>query len=73
MDVKELPGWILGETILHVVCEGSSVHAVVPFGDNDPETSQTLQRLSTEAWLRPYMDHAGSKLIRIVHKPAMNS
>ena len=31
------------------------MHAVIPFGDNDTETSQTLQRLLTDAWLRPYM------------------
>ena len=45
MDVKELPGWTPSERVKtqHVVCEGSSLHAVVPFGDNDTETSQTLQ------------------------------
>ena len=31
------------------------MHAVVPFGDDDTETSQTLQRLLSDAWLRPYM------------------
>ena len=31
------------------------MHDVVPFGDNDTETSQTLQRLLTDSWLRPYM------------------
>ena len=35
--------------------EGSSMHAVASFGNNDSETSQTLQRLMTDAWLRPYM------------------
>ena len=33
--------------------EGSSMHAVASFGDNDSETSQTLQRLMTDAWLGP--------------------
>ena len=52
MDVKELPGWIQGERVktLHVVCEGSSMHAVI-----DTETCQTPQRLLTDARLRPYM------------------
>ena len=40
---------------LRVVCEGSSMHAVSPFGDDDTETSKTLQRLLTYAWLRPFM------------------
>ena len=31
------------------------MHSVIPFGDDDTETSQTLQRLLTDAWLRPYM------------------
>ena len=45
MDVQELPKWTPGERVktLLVVSEGSSVHAVVPFGDNDTETSQTPQ------------------------------
>ena len=57
MDVKELPGWIPGERMktLHVVCEGSSLHAVIPFGNNDTETFQTLQRLLTDDWLRRCM------------------
>ena len=56
MDVKELPGWIPEKWVktLHVVCEGSSMHAVIPFGDNDTETSWILQRLLTDDWLRPY-------------------
>ena len=57
MDVKELLLWIPGETgkTLHVVCEGSSMHAAISFGDDDTETSQTLQRLLSDAWLRPYI------------------
>ena len=57
MDVKELPRWTPSERVKtqHVLCEGSSLHAVVPFEDNDTETSQTLQRQSTDAGLRPYM------------------
>ena len=51
--------WIPGERLktLHVVCEGSSTHAVIPCGDNDTERSQTPQRLLTltDAWLRPHM------------------
>ena len=31
------------------------MHAVVHFGDCDTETSQTLQSLLTDAWVRPYM------------------
>ena len=46
MDVKELPRWMPGERVktLHVVCEGSSMHSVIPSGDDDTETSQNLQR-----------------------------
>ena len=47
-DAKELPGWIPGERM-------KTMHAVVPFGDNDTETSQTLQRLLIGAWTRPHM------------------
>ena len=39
---------------LQLIGEGSSRHAVVPFVNNDSETSLTLQRLLTDAWLRPY-------------------
>ena len=44
MEVKELLGWVLGEhmNIPHVLCEGSSLHAVVPFEEGTTETSQTL-------------------------------
>ena len=64
MDVKELPGWIPGERVktLHVVCEGSSMHAVIPFGHNDTETSQTLQRPLVDAWLRPHVRLCGTLL-----------
>ena len=33
----ELPGWMPGERVktLHVVCEGSSMHVVVPLGDDE--------------------------------------
>ena len=39
----------------HVVCEGSSMQAVIPFGDRDTESSQTSQKLLSDAWVRPYM------------------
>ena len=46
MDVQELPGWmdtrITIENCTHVICEGSSMHSVVLFGDNDSETFQWL-------------------------------
>ena len=43
MEEKELPGWMPGERVktLRVVYEGSSMHAVVSFGDDDTETSST--------------------------------
>ena len=31
------------------------MHAVILFGENDTETSQSLQILLADAWLRPYM------------------
>ena len=30
-----------GVNALHVLCEGSSMHAVIPFGDDDTDTSKT--------------------------------
>ena len=44
------------------------MHAVVPFGDSDTKTSQTSQKLLTDAWLRPTCGRAGSQSIHIVHK-----
>ena len=43
-----------GVNALLVVCEGSTMHAVIPFGDDDTDTSKTLQKLLTDAWLRPH-------------------
>ena len=60
-------------TSLHVVFEGSSMHAVLPFGDDDTETSQTLQRLLTDAWLGQYMRPRWLKVDPLVHKSVMNS
>ena len=31
------------------------MHSVIPFRDNDTETSQTVQRLLADAWVRPYV------------------
>ena len=51
MEVKTLLGWVLGErvNIPHVLCEGSSLHAVVPFEEGTTETSWTLQHLPPSA------------------------
>ena len=57
MIAKELPRRIPSKRLktLHVARERNSMHAVVPSGDNDTETSQTLQRRFADAWLRPCM------------------
>ena len=51
MDEKELAGLKPGERVktLHVVCDGSFVHPVILFGENDTETSRTYLR---PRWLK---------------------